>query len=170
MVSKRKLDPTNEKIGEEAIAESLIIKHSRRTKVKMAMVKAKKAITKEAHEAKKLAKLEAMAELSSTKKLPKTLKGNKEKTFGPLNPKSGEKGASIVKESSKREAAKDTIQVVEQLRYYSNSLESSKEENKNREVVNISKKPIKESKWMERAQKALEAQVVQKAQEAQAVK
>jgi hypothetical protein len=64
----------------------------------------------------------------------------------------------------------DTIQVVEQLQYYSNSLESSKEENKNLEDVNISKKPIKESKWMERAQKALEAQVAQKAQEAQVVK
>jgi hypothetical protein len=130
----------------------------------MAMVKAEKAITKEVHEAKKLAKLGAMAELSSTKKLPKTPKGNKEKTFGPLNPESGEKEASIRKESSKTEASKDTIQVVEQLRYYSDSLELSKEENKNLEDVNISKKLIKESKWMERAQKALEAQVAQEAQ------
>jgi hypothetical protein len=112
----------------------------------MAMVKAEKAITKEVHEAKKLAKLGAMAELSSTKKLPKTPKGNKEKTFGPLNPESGEKEASIRKESSKTEASKDTIQVVEQLRYYSDSLELSKEENKNLEDVNISKKLIKESK------------------------
>lgn len=136
----------------------------------MAMVKAEKAITKEAHEAKKLAKLGAMAELSSTKKLPKTPKGNKEKTFGPLNPESEEKGASIGKESSKTEASKDTIQVVEQLRYYSDSLDSRKEENKNLEIVNISKKPIKESKWMERAQKALEVQIAQKAQEAQVVK
>jgi Sec-independent protein translocase protein TatA len=38
------------------------------------------------------------------------------------------------------------------------------------EVVNISKKLIKEFKWMERAQKALEAEVAQKAQEAQVVK
>jgi hypothetical protein len=49
-------------------------------------------------------------------------------------------------------------------------LESSKEEKENPEVVNISKKPIKESKWMEKAQKVFEVQVAQKVQEAQVVK
>ncbi len=103
------------RLEKRLVVKSLIAKHSRRTKVKIAMVKAKKAITKEAREAKKLAKLVTVVELSSTKKLPKTPKGNKEKTSRPLKPESGEKGASTGKESSKREASKDTIQVVEQL-------------------------------------------------------
>ncbi len=79
------------------------------------MVKAKKAITEEACKAKKLTKLVAVAELGSAKKLPKTPKGEREKASRPLNPKSGEKGASTWKESYKREASKDNIQVVEQL-------------------------------------------------------
>jgi hypothetical protein len=58
----------------------------------MAMVKAKKTSTKEAHEAKKAAKL-AIVELGSTKKLPKMPKGEREKTSWPFNPKSAKGGA-----------------------------------------------------------------------------
>jgi hypothetical protein len=56
-----------------------------------------------------LAKQMAKAKLGSTKKLPKTWKDEKEKTFKPLNPESGEGGASTKKESSKGEASKDNI-------------------------------------------------------------
>lgn len=70
---------------------------------------------KEVHEAKKLAKLAKMTKLGFTKKLPKMPKGNREKTFRPLDPKSEEIVASTRKESSKGEALKDTIQMVEQL-------------------------------------------------------
>jgi hypothetical protein len=73
----------------------------------MAMVKKKKAM--EAHEAKKLAKQMAKAKLGFAKKLPKTQKGEMEKTFKPLNPESGEGGTSTKKESSKGEASKDNI-------------------------------------------------------------
>jgi hypothetical protein len=73
----------------------------------MAMVKREKA--KEACKAKKLAKQMAMDKLGFAKKLPKTPKGEKEKTFKPLNPESGEGGASRKKESSKGEASKDNI-------------------------------------------------------------
>jgi hypothetical protein len=55
-----------------------------------------------------------VAEWGSTKKLPKTPKGEREEASKPLNPKSGEGGASIRKESSKKEASKDSVQVVEQ--------------------------------------------------------
>ncbi len=75
----------------------------------------KKVATKEACEAKKLAKLVAMTKLSSTKKLPKMSKGEREEASRPLNRESGEGGASIGKEYSKREASKDNVQVVEQL-------------------------------------------------------
>jgi hypothetical protein len=81
----------------------------------MAMVKTKKVNAKEACEAKKLTKLVAMAKLGSVEKLPKTTKGEREEASRPLNPKSGEGRASIRKVSSKREASKDNIQVVEQL-------------------------------------------------------
>jgi hypothetical protein len=60
-----------------------VLKCSHQTKVEMAMVKAKKATTKEAHEVKMLAKLAVAVELGSTKKLPKMPKSEKEKTFGP---------------------------------------------------------------------------------------
>jgi hypothetical protein len=43
-------------MGKEAMVGSPIIKHSCRTKAKMAMFKVKKAATKEVREAKKLAK------------------------------------------------------------------------------------------------------------------
>jgi hypothetical protein len=66
--------------------------------------------------------------------------------LGPLNPKSGQGKASIGKESSKGEASKDTIQVVEQLRSSYNSLKSNEEEKENSKVINIPKKPIKASK------------------------
>jgi hypothetical protein len=79
----------------------------------MAVVKAEKAITKEACEAKKLAKQVTTAELGSTNKLSKTPKGEREETSGPFNPKSGGGGASVEKESSKGEASKDNVEVVE---------------------------------------------------------
>ncbi|CAN5954101.1 unnamed protein product [Sphagnum jensenii] len=74
-----------------------------------------KGHAKEAHKAKKLAKLAATAKLGSTKKLPKTPKGEREETFGPFNLGNGEGWALIEKESSKGEASKDTVQVVEQV-------------------------------------------------------
>jgi hypothetical protein len=104
LVSKRKIDLTNKKISEKAIVKSPIAKHSHRTKAEMTMVKVKKAIMKEVHEAKKFAKLVEIAKLGSTKELPKMPKSNREKTFRPLNPK-----------GKQRRASKDTIQVVEQL-------------------------------------------------------
>jgi hypothetical protein len=112
----------------------------------MVVVKVKKAATKEAHKTKKLAKLVAMAELSSVKKLPRTPKGEREKTSRPFNLESGEKGASTRKECSKGEASKDSVRVVEQLRSTFGSSESSEEEEENLEIVNIPKKPIKISK------------------------
>jgi hypothetical protein len=51
----------------------------------------------------------AMAKLGSTKKLPKTSKGEKEKTFEPLNLEREEGRTSMEKESSKGEASKDNI-------------------------------------------------------------
>jgi hypothetical protein len=75
----------------------------------MVVVKAKKAIAKKAHEAKKLAKLAMVAKLSSTKKLRRTPKGEKEETSKPFNLENGESGASTENESSKGEASKDNI-------------------------------------------------------------
>jgi hypothetical protein len=80
-------------------------------KVEMVVVKAEKVAAKEAHKVKKLAKQTVAIKVSSTKKLLRTLKGEKEKTFGPLNPKS-EGGASTKNESSKGETSKDNAQVV----------------------------------------------------------
>jgi len=76
-------------------------------KSKVEMVKREKA--KDACKAKKLANQMAMAKLGYAKKLPKTPKGEKEKTIKPFNPESGEGGASTKKESSKGEAFKDNI-------------------------------------------------------------
>jgi hypothetical protein len=42
-----------------------------------------------------------MAKLGSTKKLPKTPKGEREETFKPLNPESGERRALTEKVFSK---------------------------------------------------------------------
>jgi len=104
-----------------------------------------------------LAKFITVVELGSTKKLPKTPKGKKEEDSRPLNPKSGEGRALTRKEFSKKEASKDSVQVVEQLQSFSNSLESSKEEEENPKVVNILKKPIKVSKWTKESKRAREA-------------
>lgn len=109
-----KFDLTNKKMGEKMVVGSLVMKHSHQTKVEMTMVKAEKATVKEACKAKKLVKLAATIELSSTKNLPKTPKGEREEASRLLNPKSGEGGASIGKESSKGEASKNNVQVVEQ--------------------------------------------------------
>ncbi|CAM6018275.1 unnamed protein product [Sphagnum balticum] len=113
----------------------------------MTVPKVEKAIAKEACKAKKLAKLVAMVELGFAKKLPKTPKGEKEKTFGPFNLGNGERWASIKKESSKGEASKDTIQVVEQVQSSFDSSYSNEEEEENLGHVNILKKPINVSKW-----------------------
>jgi hypothetical protein len=94
----------------------------------MVVVKVKKATTKEAHEAKKLAKLVVAAKLGSAKKLPKTPKGKREETFGCFNLESGEGRAYTRKESSKRETFKDIVQVVEQFQSSSDSLELSEKE------------------------------------------
>lgn len=106
-------------------------------KVEMVVVKVKKAIAKETCKAKKLTKLATVAELGFAKKLSKTLKGEMKKASKPFNPESGEIGASTWKESWKREASKDNIQVVEQLWSSFDSLESSEEEEKNPKAVNI---------------------------------
>jgi hypothetical protein len=79
------------------VVMSRVVKCSHWTKVEMATVNTKKAATKEAHETKKIAKL-VMVELGSTKKLPKTPKGKREETFGPLNPRSAEEGHQTKKE------------------------------------------------------------------------
>jgi hypothetical protein len=68
---------------------------------------------------------------------------------------SGEGGASIGKESSKGEASKDIVQMVEHLQSSFNSLESNEVEKENPKVVNIPKKPIKASKQTKRAKEAL---------------
>ncbi len=148
-------------MGEETMARSFITKCSHRTKAEMAVVKAEKAIMKEVC----LAKQTTTTKLSFAKKLPKTPKGEKEKTSRPFNPKSGEGGASTKKEASKGKSSKDNIQVVEQFGSTSNSLKSNEEEKENLKVVNIPKKSIKASKWMEkskRAQGAQETQVAKK--------
>jgi hypothetical protein len=138
--------------------------------VKLVVVKVEKATTKEVHEAKKLAKLTKIAKLSSAKKLPKTLVDKREETFGCLNLESGEGGAYTRKESSKGEAFKDIVQVVEQFQSCSNSLESNEKGKENPEVVNILKKPIKASKQTKRTKEALEAQEAQTMKEAQEVR
>jgi hypothetical protein len=92
-----------------------------------------KATTKEVY----LAKQVATTKLGSAKKLPKTPKGEREETFGPVNLESGEGGASTKKEASKEETSKDNIQVVEQLKSTSNSLKSNKEEKENMKEVKV---------------------------------
>jgi hypothetical protein len=72
------------------------------------MVKAKKATTNEARKAKKVAKLVA-TKLGFAKKLPKKLKGEREKTSKPLNLGSADGGASTKKESSKGTTSKDNL-------------------------------------------------------------
>ncbi len=153
------------KMGEETMARSFITKCSHRTKAEMAVVKAEKAIAKEV----RLAKQATTTELSSAKKLLKTPKGEREETSRPLNPKSGEGGASTKKEASKGKSSKDNIQVVEQFGSTSNSLKSNEEEKENPKVVNIPKKSIKASKWMEKSRGAQEALEAQAAQETQAL-
>ncbi len=64
-------------MGEETIVVSLVPKCSCRTKAKMVVVKAEKATAKKVCKAKKMANF-AIAELGSTKNLPKMLKGKKE--------------------------------------------------------------------------------------------
>jgi hypothetical protein len=109
------------------------------------MVKVKKVTTNEAHEAKKVAKLVA-TELGFAKKLTKKPKGEREKTYGPFNPRNANGGASIEKEFSKGKTFKDNLHVLEQVQSSSNSLDSSEEEEKNPKYVNIMKKLIKTSK------------------------
>jgi hypothetical protein len=86
-VSSNIRDPTSAKMREEVVAGSFVVKRSHWIKVEMAVVKAKKAITKEACDVKKLAKQATMVELGSAKKLSRTLKGEREETFRPLDPK-----------------------------------------------------------------------------------
>lgn len=111
----------------------------------MAMVKAEKATTNEAREAKKVAKLVA-TELGFAEKLTKKPKGEKEKTYGPFNPRSANAGASTEKEFSKGKAFKDNLHVVEQVRSSFEFLDSNEEEEENPKYVNIMKKLIKTSK------------------------
>ncbi len=74
------------------------------------------------------------------------------------------------KESSKGEASKVTVCVVEQLRSSFDSLKLSEEEKENPKVVNILKKPIKASKQTEEPKKAQEVQVAHAIQKAQRAK
>ncbi|CAK9219542.1 unnamed protein product [Sphagnum troendelagicum] len=86
--------------------------------VEMAIVKVEKATANKVDEAKKLAEQMAVVEVSSTKKLSRTPKGEREKGFGPLNPESGEGRAFMEKDSSKGKpprAYKDNAQVVKEL-------------------------------------------------------
>jgi hypothetical protein len=59
---------------------------------------------------------------------------------------------------SRGEASKDNVHVVEQLDSTFDSLESKWNEKENMEVINILKKPIKGSKWMEKSKRAQKAQ------------
>ncbi len=72
-------------------------------------------------------------------------------------------GASIENESSKQEASKDEVHLVEQVRSSSDSLDLSEEEEENPKHTNIPKKPIM-NKWSEK--QAKEAKRVKEAQEA----
>ncbi|CAK9269771.1 unnamed protein product [Sphagnum jensenii] len=130
--------------------------------VEMAIVKVEKATANKVDEAKKLAEQMAVVEVSSTKKLPRTPKGEREKSFGPLNPESGQGRALMEKESSKGEASKgeaykDNAQVVKQLGSTFDSSKSNEEEDGNLKGFNITKKPIRASKQMEEPIKAQEA-------------
>ncbi len=58
------------------------------------MVKVEKATAKGVHKAKRLAKLATVIELGSAEKLLKTPMDEREKTYGPLNLKSGERRSS----------------------------------------------------------------------------
>ncbi len=102
LILKLKLDLMNEKMGEEAVARSFITKRSCQTKALMAMVKAEKATTKEAYEARKLVKLVATTKLSLTKGLPKTPKGEKEEPL-PCNPEIEKEGHRQGRNLPKRE-------------------------------------------------------------------
>ncbi|KAH8966139.1 hypothetical protein BDL97_03G008100 [Sphagnum fallax] len=125
--------------------------------VEMAIIKVEKATANKVDEAKKLAEQMAVVEVSSTKKLPRTPKGEREKSFGPLNPENGEGRALIEKESSKGEAYKDNAQVVKQLGSTFDSSKSNEEEEGNLKGVNITKKPIRASKRMKEPIRAQEA-------------
>jgi hypothetical protein len=92
-------------MGEETIIVSLVVKHSCRTKVEMVVVKVEKVVAKET----------CVAKLDSVKQLPKTPKGEKEKTYGRSKSGSTNGKASIEKESSKGEASKDNLHVMEQV-------------------------------------------------------
>ncbi|CAM6017862.1 unnamed protein product [Sphagnum balticum] len=118
-------------MGKETMAGSFVAKRSHRTKAKMVVVRVEKVAAKKAHKAKKLAKQVATVELTFTTKFSKISKGEREETFRPLNPKSGEEGASMEKESSKGEASKDNIQVVEQFGSTSDFSELSEKEEEN---------------------------------------
>jgi hypothetical protein len=131
LVLELNLDPTNAKMGEEIMTKSFVAKCSHQTKAKMVVVRAEKVAAKKAHKAKKLAKQVAAMELGFITKLSKTSKREREETSRPFNPKSKEEGASMEKESSKGEASKDNIQVVEQLGSTSDSSELNEEEEEN---------------------------------------
>lgn len=119
LVLKLKLVLVSKKMVEEVVPMSRIAKCSSRTKAKMVVVKTKmaivkveKSITKKVREAKKVAKL-VVAKLDSTKKASKMPNGRKEEMSLPLNVESMEGGASTKKKSSKREALKDEVHLVE---------------------------------------------------------
>jgi hypothetical protein len=74
----------------------------------MVVVRGEKASAKKVHKAKKLAKQVATMELGFTKKLSKTLKGEREETFGPLNLKSEEGGALMENKSPRGKPPRTT--------------------------------------------------------------
>lgn len=149
MVSELNLVPVEREDGRRGSCQVPRHKTPTLDQVEMAIVKVEKADVKEVHKAKKLAKQMIVVEVSSTKKLPRTSKDEKEKTSKPLNPESGEGEASTKKESSKGGTSKDNTQVVKQLGSTFNFLESNEKEKENPKKVNIPKKPIKALKRME---------------------
>ncbi len=78
----------------------------------MAIVKPEKIVTKKTCEAKKVAKL-VVAKLDSTKKASKIPNGRKEERSLPLSAENKEGGASTEKKSSKKEALKDEVHLME---------------------------------------------------------
>jgi hypothetical protein len=60
--------------------------------VEMAIIKVEKATANKVDEAKKLAEQMAVVEVSSTKKLPRTPKGERERVLGPSTLKMGKEG------------------------------------------------------------------------------
>jgi hypothetical protein len=104
-----------EKMGDELVAMSPITKHSHQTKVKMPVVKAEKGHFKGSLQGQEVGQIGGDGQVRFYQKASQDAQGQKGRDLWPLNPRNGEGWALIEKESSKGEASKDTIQVVEQV-------------------------------------------------------